>query len=122
MRYCKKKVFGSFLFVFALFISGCKDSGDNFIGRWVEVLKVNASYSVPSELVIEKDGDIFHIDMISYRNVMKTTINKNGSFVEKYEAIVESDSVLSIIDNRETPLRLTDGIIDFSDRKFKKIN
>lgn len=110
--FLKKTGLISVMLMTFLLLTGCKDKGSEFIGGWVEIGKADGKASY---LNIKYSDGIYHID---YKKSFH--FNDSGYINEKYEAKAESESVLSIIGGRETPLRLTDGVIDFSDKKFKK--
>ena len=100
----------------AFFVSGCSGGkGDGFVGKWVG--QNNEQIYKPSYvMVIKRDGDIFHVDVASTKDLgfgKPITTNK------QFEAKAESDTVLSMFGGLAT-MRLEKGIVSFDGTSFTK--
>lgn len=111
--------------IISLLLSGCKDKGDDFLGKWKSVNPKNERAVVIID--INKNGDIFHIDV---ENQRPDTFDGKTIKVDhrRLEAKAESDDVLSLINTPSlaasggATLRLENNTISFSKKTFTKMN
>lgn len=119
MRFKKHIIFTPL--IISLLISGCKEKGEEFIGKWKNVNPNNER--IVTIIDIKRSGDIYHIDVENQRPDFF-----DGKSIEvdhkKFEAKAESDDVLSLIGIPigVKTLRLENNTISFSQKTFSKIN
>lgn len=107
------------LFVLSLCLTGCKDKGAAFVGRWVQV-EVKEGKK-PSSLDIELDDGVFHVNY-SWHVTFVIQEGDETLRTKKLEAKAESENVLSVIAPLNQTMRLNENVISFDNKEFKKIN
>ncbi|WP_234817359.1 hypothetical protein [Candidatus Williamhamiltonella defendens] len=107
MRYQKAGLLGMLLLSVALVLSGCKDKGEAFVGHWVEA----SDNEYPSELTVNYEDGIFHVDRKAFNSYEYKLIKLEGKSV--------SDTVLMINDEAGS-MRLENGKIYYRNSEFVK--
>ncbi|EEE2004220.1 hypothetical protein CI266_004630 [Salmonella enterica subsp. enterica serovar Kotte] len=119
-----KKHFTLAIIIASVLLSGCKDKGEEFIGKWKSVNPRNEK--IITTIDIKRSGDIFHIDVENQRPDFFD--GKNIAVThKKFEAKAESEDVLSLINVPNlaafggNTLRLENNTIYFSKDTFNKV-